>query len=466
MKKIKRLLSKNSKLLIFLLLVFSFIVTPLVLAAESDNWAVGQTVGGFWKTVMSNQVANEGWWTKQIMNSTNFSMGLLNGCDPADDPDCPAEMESGLNGYLASVAINTTNGMPASSVEYLADLGRSLGIIPKPAYAQGIGWQGFLPILPVWKAFRNIAYLALVIVFVIIGFMIMFRKKLNPQTVITVQEAIPRIIVTMLLITFSYAIAGLVLDLTQLATRIIGNTFQETGLVAIPRAGENPEDKLNAIYDANILKLLRPLSNSTELAKAIGRFPSFSLSKAFAWLLGNVLNLILAVTLFFLMFRTLFALLGPYVQIVLSIIFAPFQLLMGAIPGNNDALGKWIKGLLSNAAVFPVVLAMLFLVAIFKSSPEVALGSPCKTWTCKTFKVDWSTKSDRFAIAYPAAGIGNWGSAVGELIGLGILLMVPKVAELTKAFIMGKEFPGGEAALAELKKQLGKIPVIGSQVVS
>ncbi len=346
-------------------------------------------------------------------------------------------------------------------------MGRNLGIIPKPVYAQGIGWEGFLPVLPIWRAFRNIAYLCMVVVFIIIGFMIMFRKKLNPQTVVTIQEAIPRLVITLLLITFSYAIAGLLLDITQLATRLIGNTFQSTGLVAIPRSGETAEERLNKILSANILELVMPLKGTRQLANAISRFPGESFGRrAVGWTIAVPISVILSIMGFLVMFKILFALISPYVQIVLSIIFAPFYLLVGAIPGNQNALSKWVKGLLSNAAVFPVTIAMLFLVAILKSGPSAGLGKPCTDIFCQIpfGTVDWSTRLERFGITYPASGIGNWGGAVGELIGFGILFMIPKVAEITKAFIMGKEFPGGEAAVGELKKAVGKVWPFGQMV--
>lgn len=66
-------------------------------------------------------------------------------------------------------------------MEYFADLGRNLGII-KPVYAQGVGATGLQPFLPLWKAFRNLAYIFYIIAFVYIGFAVMFRLKIDPAT--------------------------------------------------------------------------------------------------------------------------------------------------------------------------------------------------------------------------------------------------------------------------------------------
>jgi hypothetical protein len=54
-----------------------------------------------------------------------------------------------------------------------------------------------------------------------IGFMIMFRAKLNPQTVISIENALPKIVITLILIAFSFAIAGFLIDLMYIITAII-----------------------------------------------------------------------------------------------------------------------------------------------------------------------------------------------------------------------------------------------------
>lgn len=104
---------------------------------------------------------------------------------------------------------------PVDTQQFIAYYGQKAGIV-KPAYAQGIGFSGLSPILPLWRAFRNVAYGFLIFVLVVIGFMILFRMKIDPRTVISVQNALPRIIITLILITFSYAIVGLLIDVMYL----------------------------------------------------------------------------------------------------------------------------------------------------------------------------------------------------------------------------------------------------------
>lgn len=155
---------------------------------------------------------------------------------------------------------------PASSSDYIHYLSDNFGIT-KHTYAatdiggsgssisnspanvsSSIGSVGLRPLLGIWSTFRNISYLFFVLGFIIIGFAIMLRLKIDPRTVMTIQNQIPKIIIGLLLITFSYAIAGIMIDLmyasTYLMFNIIGPTITKSGpeLTAAQKGfnGENP----------------------------------------------------------------------------------------------------------------------------------------------------------------------------------------------------------------------------------
>jgi hypothetical protein len=114
---------------------------------------------------------------------------------------------------------------PASGVDYLAYLGEKINIVPQ-AYAQGgVGFERMRHFLPVWEAFRNLAYAFLVIIIVFVGFAIMFRVKISPQAIISLQSALPKIILSLILITFSYAIVGFMIDIMMLVSNLIISVF-------------------------------------------------------------------------------------------------------------------------------------------------------------------------------------------------------------------------------------------------
>lgn len=102
---------------------------------------------------------------------------------------------------------------PAHTRDFVGYLSRNFGIV-KPAYADnGLGFTQLSPLLNIWTVFRNITYLLFVIVFIVIGFAIMFRIHIDPRTVMTIENQIPKIIVALILVTFSFAIAGFLIDI-------------------------------------------------------------------------------------------------------------------------------------------------------------------------------------------------------------------------------------------------------------
>src|SRR3990170_138343 len=111
--------------------------------------------------------------------------------------------------------------------------------IDQPAYAQGAGYTALSPLIPLWTAFRNISYLAFVVIFILIGFMIMFRAKLDPQTVVNVQNSLPKLVITLLLITFSFAIAGFMVDLIYLGIYLMLSVLASQGLISNAVAARN-----------------------------------------------------------------------------------------------------------------------------------------------------------------------------------------------------------------------------------
>lgn len=124
-------------------------------------------------------------------------------------------------GLTSNLFAYPTSNPPASGIYWTYTGLQNTGFIPKSYAAQGIGFAAIQGYQGIWKLFRDLAYVVLVLVIVVIGFLIMFRVKINPQTVITLENALPRIIVTLLLITFSFAIAGFLIDLMYLVIALM-----------------------------------------------------------------------------------------------------------------------------------------------------------------------------------------------------------------------------------------------------
>ena len=378
-----------------------------------------------------------------------------------DIPEGTAYVPGGAIGGITNLIVAMYANPPASSVEYFADLGKNLGIV-KPAYAQaGTGFEGLRPILPLWKAFRNIAYLFFTIVFIVIGFAIMFRVKLNPQTVISIQNAIPRVVIALILVTFSYAIAGLLIDLMYIISSIIVTVIEPS---ILPLWIKNIIDALNNIlpsdkkitpptmsgspsfleflllffwkgteYTSILSRILNPATLIEEMANAPNLLTQITqtLTSFNIGVGSSLLSLILSAILLFVFFKVLLSLLKAYVSIIISVIFGPLQIMLGALPGQN-AFGGWIRNLIANLAVFPAVIIMMAL-----TMKIVELSEGGQLWVPPPLK--------------PTLFGGYPTRIITAMIVYGMLLLMPKVADMVKEALQVKPFPYG-AAIGEAMK--------------
>ncbi|MDD3679248.1 MAG: hypothetical protein PHX72_00075 [Candidatus Shapirobacteria bacterium] len=377
-----------------------------------------------------------------------------------------------VNQAVGSGAIQATGNLiaalyshpPASSIEYFADLGRSLDII-KPTYAQGIGFNGLRPILSLWKNFRNIAYFFFILVFIILGFAIMFRLKINPQMVVTIQAAIPKVITALILVTFSYAIAGLLIDLMYLVTAIGisaiggGDLFLEGVLQFLQDLGISPGgiENLNMLTfsfffwgraSSSINQISQMFTPASLIASILGiQIPQaveqiLSVFPTIPWLnpVGSILRLVLSIIILFIFFKIFISLILCYIRILLLIITAPLQLMMGAIPGFNT-LGKWIKELVVNLLPFSVIVILISLTGVILNA---VAGNYQNFWMPPV-------------IRHPLASADT----IGAIISFGILLLLARVPDIIRNMFEQKPFEYGTA----IGQALGAPAALGGKAI-
>ena len=147
--------------------------------------------------------------------------------------DNPSDGDKNFNrsffGLIASGLTFPYVNPPASGVEWAYSGLQQAGFVPNSYATDGIGFSALRPLAEIWTMFRNIAFTLIVLFIVIVGFMIMFRFKVNPQTVVSLSNALPRVVITLLMISFSFAIAGFLIDLMYIVTifgvKIVGQTL-------------------------------------------------------------------------------------------------------------------------------------------------------------------------------------------------------------------------------------------------
>lgn len=213
-----------------------------------------------------------------------------------DDGD--KNFKNSLIGKVSNILVSPYTHPPASGVMWAYNGLQSAGFVPQTYAAEGFGFAVIRPYANLWKIFRDIAYMFLVLVIVALGFMIMFRMKLNPQTVISVENALPRIVIALILITFSFAIAGFMIDLMYVSIVLIVSILSNGSTYF------NATEFQNEFIGANTGKLFKDVTLQTDFIKfggAGGIIESLggALLGLFPWQLTVVLRLIVgALTLF------------------------------------------------------------------------------------------------------------------------------------------------------------------------
>ena len=400
--KLPKVLILKRTLLSFVLLfpLFLFILTKNTLAYTPSRDGTDY-IGQFSAGLESPS------WEKSSFDFTtvmNIMESISTAIIGSDRPD--------INQSLGSSAFQSTNNLiaslyqrpPASSVQYFADLGERLKIT-KPVYAQGVGFEGLNPVLGLWKSFRNSAYIIFALILVFVGFAVMFRLKINPQTVVTIQSAIPKIIIALILITFSYAIGGFLIDLIYV-------------FIFLFKALINPQQlNINNAVFMEVRNILGDYWGAVDTIELeIREFANDLLALGIPGLgkiIGSLGKVVLAIAIIFASFKLFFNLLICYISILAGIIFSPLMLMLEAIPGQKGLM-NWIKMMMANIVPFPIV-AIMFMVGskIIDAYNDPGSGP---LWVA------------------PFLGSGSTSTYVPALIGIAIIIATPSVvASVQKA---------------------------------
>ncbi len=350
-----------------------------------------------------------------------------------------------------------------SGVAYIRNSLAGFHLIPEAQAQAGFGFRVLGPVQNVWKVFRDITYGLFVLVIVAFAFMIMFRLKLNPQTVVTVQSAIPRVIITLLLITFSYAIAGFLIDIMYVAMAIISLVFVNSGLFFAT---------WNQIFDlittgphsAGIIGWFLVLWEVIQItitgflwgASGLQNLERFTASVG--RILGSIILIGVIVWAIINFLRAGITFLKAYVTIIISVIFAPFIIAFGALTPSGG-FGSWMKNLIQNLAVYPIGGALLLLSVMFfqASYPGVRMQLQTDLGVQINDVFDISTQGGSW---YPPLTVGTQASGFDPLpflwliSGIACIFLIPQVAEIGKGMASG-QFAMGTALGAAMGSAWG-----------
>lgn len=333
---------------------------------------------------------------------------------------------------------NTTqalyNSKPASGVEWFRyevakiqgkDTTFAQGLEPASttttAYRPGTGFDILQPMQGLWAWSRNMVYVVFIIIVIAIAFIILFRRTLGGQTPVTLFNSLPSLIISLILITFSYAISGLFIDVITVGTATVQNLMLSGPVAPGNAIWENDavyqdiEDRTDADGDGitnetidfrnqlqpddpalSIWKIMRtsqfdlcyneadgqPGSPGDEDCRYIELLPNYitenvqvvnvllssalDLGQGVFDGIGNILvQLILGISFLMVAIKLFMTLLNKYITLVLSPIFAPWYFFFGALPNRSGAMwGLYFRSHLSAALIFVGLYATFLLIII------------------------------------------------------------------------------------------------------
>ena len=200
------------------------------------------------------------------------------------------------------------------NVEKLPIVGKTFAAI---AYESGYRLPLLNAAYSIWELARNVALGLMSVVLLYTGLMIIMRKRVNPQLVVSVQYAIPKIVIGLLLIIFSYPIGSVIVGVSWGLYRGAYSIIQDLGGLEALNGASGVGPMMLAIT-VGIIKS----------GVGLGALLLF-MTVAFAMIILNFAVYIKAVLI--------------YLKMVLSVITAPLEMALGTVPGSEGKIADWFK---------------------------------------------------------------------------------------------------------------------------
>ncbi len=425
-----------------------------------------------------------------ISTANSFISGTT---EEVPDTEGAIRIKGSLLVALNNLIVKTYDGTDeVSGTKYIADKVEEAGIV-QPVQAQVPGYTTFEPVLNIWEVFRNLSLSLIIVIGLILAFMILFRVQ-QGQGYVTIMNSLPKIVLAVVMIIFSYSMAGLIVDFGNVAQRLtvnlffnekfIDSTFYGTQNATNPAyplniyADHNYNNKMpdggqyeSNLRDMNIFRLVSrftefeswdPSGNNVNITDIIRTPTNIGILDSGLDFIGNehlpapeLLKLIITIVIITGVVKIFFALVKAFAEMIIYTIFAPVIFLF--MPLSAGAFTSWLRRFLASSLLFPATFLMLFLAAII-SGVE---GAP------------WVTKSGQATIAGIAPDLllysvnrkigpkGEEFSFLTRILGLTIVMMIPTLPQFLQQQLQVAENVMVEGAKQSFRNVATKIPFVG-----
>jgi hypothetical protein len=183
---------------------------------NGNNSVLAQT------TTTTSSSKGLGWLLEQAIKKViNFIGGMFTNQQLGGSIDIEQQLENKASEVVGDVADKNLQ-----EIENMANEAEQNQVEGEEITDSGYNYlKDYLHLDTVWSVSRNIAYVFFIIIMIIAGFMIMFRKKLPGQVIVSLGNTLPQVILGIVLVTFSFAIVGTVMDAGRFTMGVISNEF-------------------------------------------------------------------------------------------------------------------------------------------------------------------------------------------------------------------------------------------------
>ena len=274
------------------------------------------------------------------------------------------------------------------------------------ALAQESSYSGpFLDlILGIWKVTRNFAFGILSAVMVVIGIMIMSRKKLNPQVYVTAQTALPRVVLAVILIAFSYPIGAAIASMGW----SMGFSFHDF-ISKIDWGTGTGGSGGTSLLTGGIGTIIILLIGHGVVTVGVSAFVIPAL----------IITAVICLILFIIAFLKILVI---YFKMIISIIGAPIVFALSAIPGNETSMTNWFKQMIAYGLSIPAIWGVIGITIQFVVSMLLSV----------------------FTQGLPALGYTLFGVAFAPVMLIYGFYLAQKMPHYVDGWIMGEPKKGGK----------------------
>lgn len=450
-------------------ILVSTLVTP-VTHAQQTSAGRGQWWNPHYEDFLSkvndaspNEIFGERYTHAQVVWIIDTLLNILGGvavnCANSTDPvGCLTEAMAA--GESQGVVLTMARGIdimsqtkPLSGVDYVAGKLQKFDLVDS-SYAQapttataGFGFANSLAIVqPLWTSIRDVAYSLVIFAILILAFMVMLRAKVSAQASITVQSALPRVALGLIMITFSYAIAGFMVDLIFVLQGLLSGVIASSSLTGGPTAGKSALDSFNAMNNVlgsvfsfilAFILIFFPLAiGAAGAGLGVGFFISGGSGLIVA---GVIIVVILLIIILITMFRIFSLQLKTITTILLLVVVSPLLMLMGII--KSGTISNWMKNVFGQLVTLLAISATIVVAnVILWSTNDVLFGAldffgvegSLNTFDINSVDSFQNNPVGYFPTAFNMGGV----SIMGAVIALGVFMSIPKMAEAARDYVL------------------------------